>query len=62
MEEILRQLTDFIAQNNGINDKSRLTQLAIDRFSLTKDRSVFYNSHFAIRFSQAMSSNFSNTV
>lgn len=62
MSSQISTLIQFIRKNNGINDKAKLTKLVSDEFQLTKDRSVFYNDSFAIRFSQAMTPNFSNTV
>jgi hypothetical protein len=59
---MLQNLTDFIEHHKNINDKSNLANLVKDEFKLTKDRSVFYNSQFAIRFSKADSVNFGNTV
>ena len=58
----LPQLITFIATHHGINDKAKLTELIVDKFRLTKDRSVYYSDDFAIRFSSAASSSFSNTV
>ena len=52
----------FVTQNNGIADKARLTELVKDKFSLTKDRSVFYCKNFAVRFCKSQSKSFSNTV
>lgn len=62
MSSQISTLIQFIRKNDGINDKAKLTKLVSDEFQLTKDRSVFYNDSFAIRFSQAMTTNFSNTV
>lgn len=58
----LPQLLDLVATQNGINDKAKLTELAVKKFNLTKDRSVYYCDDFAIRFSSGSSSSFSNTV
>lgn len=58
----ISQLVNFIAENNGIADKSALEKKVQRSFALTKDRSVFYGSCFAIRFCSASSKNFSNTV
>ena len=58
----LQQLVSLIDANNGINDKSRLARVVSNAFGLTKDRSVFYCSDFAIRFSSSASRNFGNTV
>jgi len=62
MSSQINALIQFIRQYDGINDKAKLTKLVSDKFQLTKDRSVFYNDSFAIRFSQAMTTSFSNTV
>jgi hypothetical protein len=58
----LKSLVKFIRENDGVNDKRRLCRMVFEKFSLTKDRSVFYCAEFAIRFSSANSSSFSNTV
>jgi hypothetical protein len=52
----------FIEQHNGINDKSRLKNLAREKFALTRDRSVFYCEKFAVRFSKSKGRAFGNTV
>jgi hypothetical protein len=62
MNGALQSLVAFIRENNGINDKRRLCRLVSERFALTRDCSVFYCPQFAIRFSSANSSSFSNTV
>ncbi len=62
MSSVLKSLVEFIREHDGINDKRRLCQLVSEKFALTKDRSVFYCDDFAIRFSSANGSSFSNTV
>lgn len=62
MSSPITQLIQFIKEKDGINDKAKLATLVASRFSMTKDRSVYYNNSFAIRFSQAMTTGFSNTV
>jgi len=62
MSELLESLTNFISSHDGINDKGALTTLVVDKFSLIKDRSVYYSTDFAIRFSSSQSESFSNTV
>ncbi len=59
---MLENLVEFVESHKTVNDKSRLATLIKEEFALTKDRSVFYNSQFAIRFSKANSANFGNTV
>ena len=62
MNDRLADLASFVTSNNEINDKSILRDLVVDKFDLVRDRSVFYCSGFAVRFSSANSPNFSNTV
>lgn len=59
---MLENLVKFIESHKTANDKNRLATLVKEQFALTEDRSVYYNSQFAIRFSKASSANFSNTV
>jgi hypothetical protein len=58
----ISQLLAFVSAQDGINDKDRLAKLIAEKFSLTKDRKVFYCEDFAIRFSKGLGPNFSNTV
>lgn len=44
------------------HDKSKLINSIQAKFNLTKDRTVFYCSYFAVRFSYSKSGSFSNTV
>lgn len=60
--DAINQLADFIQSQDGIANKQELSNLVKSKFLLTKDRSVFYNDKFAIRFSYSKSSSFSNTV
>jgi hypothetical protein len=62
MSDFLSPLLDFISCHNGINDKSILTNLVAEKFELTKDRSVYYCTDFAVRFSSSKGQSFSNTV
>jgi hypothetical protein len=62
MFDFLQSLLTIVEENNGINDKARLTKIIVSNFNLTKDRSVFYCRDFAIRFSSSNSTSFSNTV
>lgn len=59
---MLENLVKFIESHKTVNDKNKLATLVKEKFALTKDRSVFYSSQFAIRFSKANSANFGNTV
>jgi hypothetical protein len=58
VKQLIDELISFIFEQNGINDKAKLTTMVVKRFNLIRDRSVYYNDTFAIRFSQAMSSGF----
>ena len=62
MKDSLDAFLRLIRENNGINDKARLTKIATERFALTRDRSVYYCADFAVRFSSSASRNFGNTV
>jgi hypothetical protein len=62
MFDFLQPLLAIVEDNDGINDKARLTKIIVSNFNLTKDRSVFYCREFAIRFSSSNSASFSNTV
>lgn len=59
---VIHQLVSFVESNNGIGDKARLAALVQEKFSLTKDRSVYYNDDFAIRFSKSEKKRLANTV
>jgi len=58
----LPELLAFVFTHHGINDKSKLTTLIVEKFGLTQDRSVYYCADFAIRFSSGAGPSFSNTV
>ncbi len=62
MSKQLSNLIRLIRDNDGINDKSRLARIICESAGLTKDRSVFYCSSYAIRFSSSESQAFGNTV
>lgn len=62
MNKAVLSLIQFIESQDGAANKSALIRRVRDEFRLTKDRSVYYSPHFAIRFSSTRSSAFSNTV
>lgn len=62
MNKTLSSLFRMINKNDGINDKARLAKLIAETFNLIKDRSVYYGTDFAIRFSSSATKNFSNTI
>jgi hypothetical protein len=51
-----------LSKLQNLNDKQKVTNAIAKEFNLTKDRSVYYNKDFALRFSSSDSENFSNTV
>ncbi|MBQ3021981.1 MAG: hypothetical protein IJD91_01465 [Clostridia bacterium] len=48
--EIINELITYVESLNGLGNKEKVKTLVQNRFSLIKDRSVFYNESFAIRF------------
>lgn len=62
MHKDTAQFINFIKSKDGIRNKSSLISEVQNIFKLTKDRSVYYSKHFAVRFSYSASSGFSNTV
>ena len=62
MKTKIDDLIELISKNDGINDKNKLLKIIVNNFNLVKDRSVYYCDSFAIRFSQAMTTSFSNTI
>ena len=52
----------FVRSHDGINDKAKLSRLVAEHFELTRDRSVFYGPHFAVRFSASTTRGFPGTV
>lgn len=62
MNRAVFELIDYIGAHDGIADKATLQELTQQKFELIRDRSVYYSSHFAIRFNSTRSNSFSNTV
>lgn len=64
MNTICHQLVRYIEKEAPKHNKKQLEDAVVRRFSLTKDRKVFHNNYFAVRFSYSKSSSnsFSNTV
>lgn len=62
MNKTVDQLIYLIKQNDGINDKGKLAEIVMKQFQLIRDRSVFFNKDFAIRFSSSVKQTFGNTV
>lgn len=62
MNRAVFDIIEYIRAYDGISDKAILSKLVQQKFALTKDRSVYYSSHYAIRFSSTRSNSFSNTV
>ncbi len=62
MKSNLTGIIKFIESKNAIKDKNKLTKLVSRRFKLIRDRSVYYNDEFAIRFCKSARPNLSNTI
>ena len=62
MNRAVFELIDYVRAHEGIADKATLSKQTQQKFALIKDRSVYYSSHLAIRFSSTRSNSFSNTV
>ncbi len=62
MNNPVEYLIAFLRSHDGCNDKTKLARLVANEFQLTKDRTVYYCQHFAVRFSSSASQNFGNTV
>ncbi len=60
--KLIDSLSAFVSSRDGIGDKAELATQVQRQFNLVKDRSVFYGEWFAVRFCQAVSASFSNTV
>lgn len=62
MNAAVFSLIACVEAHHGIGDKAALTKTVQEAFKLTRDRSVYYSEHYAIRFSATQSASFSNTV
>ncbi len=60
--KLINELIKDIKNLNGVSNKQTVISEIQKKFSLVKDRSVFYCDDFAIRFSQSKSKNMANTV
>lgn len=58
----INRLISLIQRHNGIGDKEKLSKIVQSEFSLIKDRKVFSNADFSIRFSKSERKRMSNTV
>lgn len=62
MDSSINQFCDFVTTQAIAHNKDTLIKECKDRFHLTQDRKVFYNTFFAVRFSWSKNGSFSNTV
>lgn len=62
MNRVVFELVEYVRAHDGIADKATLSKQTQKKFALINDRSVYYSSNFAIRFSSTRSYSFSNTV
>jgi hypothetical protein len=60
--ETISAFVQFVAHHNGIGNKAKLTELAMHKFGLAKERSVYCHKDFSVRFSHSAGGGFSNTV
>lgn len=62
MNKIVREFVEYVVTSCPQNDKEKVKKAIQEKFSLTKDRSVFYCQNFAVRVSYTKTNSFSNTV
>lgn len=64
MNKHCKEFVGFIINEAPKHDKAAVIKAVCDKFNLIKDRSVYHNEHFAVRFcySKNSSDSFSNTV
>ena len=65
MNNTLKQFCDFVyafVNKHPKTTKAEISKAAAEKFSLSKKRSVYYRDEFAVRFSSASGSSFSNGV
>ena len=64
MNNLCKEFVQYISHEAPTHNKSMVEDAVAKRFSLTKDRKVYHNEYFAVRFSysKSQSSSFSNTV
>lgn len=62
MNAIVNKFCEFVLNEATAHNKTKLVEECKNKFGLTKDRKVFYNEFFAVRFSWSKKGNFSNTV
>ena len=64
MNNLCKEFVQYITHEAPTHNKSMVEDAVAKRFSLTKDRKVYHNDYFAVRFSysKSQSSSFSNTV
>lgn len=58
----LEFVNDIISTEAPSGNKDCVTKYAVEKYELTKDRSVYYCDAFAVRFSYSRNNSFSNTV
>ena len=62
MDKKVFDFVEYIVNRAPKNNKQIVINDAISKFSLVKDRTVFYCSFFAVRFSYTKNNSFSNTI
>lgn len=64
MNDICKEFVEYIITKAPKNNKQLVEKVVSEKYELIKDRKVYHNDYFAVRFSysKARTSNFSNTV
>ncbi len=62
MHHSIKEFVDFILSKAPQHNKFALVVDCVNTFNLIKDRSVFHNDYFAVRFSSSKDKSFSNTI
>jgi len=59
---VINRLIEVVKKQDGIGDKEKLAEIVQKEFALEKERKVYVNGNFAIRFSKSASKRMGNTV
>ena len=62
MWDLINDLSKTVSGYDGINNKDKLIAILEKKYFLEKKRKIYFNEYFSLRFSQAKSLSFGNTV
>lgn len=64
MNNVCKEFIGYITHEAPRNNKAKVVETVCQKFALTKDRTVYHNNSFAVRFSysKSTSDSFSNTI